>query len=137
MADIAALKAQKQELIAKRDAIKEERASDFEYVRMIKAKSKFKINNIIWAAVIAVVLIIGATLAVGLLMPESTPMLMWLTVGIPAVAAIAYTIVLISLHEKYTTIYKELDRNLSDVRLEIFNCERQIEKIDAELAAEN
>ncbi len=137
MADIAALKAQKQELIAKRDAIKEERASDFEYVRMIKAKSKFKINNIIWAAVIAVVLIIGATLAVGMLMPESTPMLMWLTVGIPAVAAIAYTIVLISLHEKYTTIYKELDRNLSDVRLEIFNCERQIEKIDAELAAEN
>ncbi len=134
MADIAALKKEKEELIAKRDAIREENQSNFDYVAMIKQKSVLKTNVIVWVAVAAVVVMIGATLGLSLAKPDASPMLMWLTVGLPAVAAVAYTVVAFGLHEKYTAIYKELDRDLSGVRLQIFNLGRQIEKIDEELA---
>lgn len=134
MADIAALKKEKEELIAKRDAIKEENQSNFDYVQLIKQKSVLKTNIIVWVAVAAIVVMIGATLGLNLAKPDASPMLMWLTVGVPAVAAIAYTVVSFGLREKYEAIYKELDRDLSDVRMQIFDLDRRIEDIDEQLA---
>lgn len=134
MADIAALKKEKEELIAKRDAIKEENQSNFDYVQLIKQKSVLKTNIIVWVAVAALVVMLGATLGLSLAKPDASPMLMWLTVGVPAVAAIAYTVVAFGLHEKYEAIYKELDRDLSDVRMQIFDLDRRIEDIDEQLA---
>lgn len=134
MADIAALKKEKEELVAKREAIKEENQSNFDYVKLIKEKSVLKTNVIILTAVIAVVVMIAATLVLCLVKPTASPMLLWLTAGVPVIAAIAVTVVIFARHEKYEDIYRALDRDLSDVRTEMFKLQRQIEKLDAEIA---
>ncbi len=134
MADIAALKKEKEELVAKREAIKEENQSNFDYVELIKEKSVLKTNVIILTAVIAVVVMIAATLVLCLVKPTASPMLLWLTAGVPVIAAIAVTVVIFARHEKYEDIYRALDRDLSDVRTEMFKLQRQIEKLDAEIA---
>ena len=134
MADIAALKKEKEALVAKREAIREENQSNFDYVELIKEKSVLKTGVIIWAAAIALVVMIGATLALCLIKPDANPMLMWLTVGVPVIAAIAVAVVIFAQHEKYEGIYKALDRDLADVRSEMFKLKREIEKLDAEIA---
>lgn len=134
MADIAALKKEKEALVAKREAIREENQSNFDYVELIKEKSVLKTGVIIWAAAIALVVMIGATLALCLIKPDANPMLMWLTVGVPVIAAIAVAVVIFAQHEKYEGIYKALDRDLADVRSEMFKLKREIEKLDAEMA---
>ena len=134
MADIAALKKEKEELVAKREAIKEENQSNFDYVELIKEKSVLKTNVIILTAVIAVVVMIAATLVLCLVKPTASPMLLWLTAGVPVIAAIAVTVVIFARHEKYEDIYRALDRDLSNVRTEMFKLQRQIEKLDAEIA---
>ena len=134
MADIAALKKEKEALVAKREAIREENQSNFDYVELIKEKSVLKTGVIIWAAAIALVVMIGATLALCLIKPDANPMLMWLTVGVPVIAAIAVAVVIFGQHEKYEGIYKALDRDLADVRSEMFKLKREIEKLDAEMA---
>ena len=134
MADIAALKKEKEALVAKREAIREENQSNFDYVELIKAKSVLKTGVIIWTAAIALVVMIGATLALCLVKPDANPMLMWLTAGVPVIAAIAVAVVIFGQHEKYEGIYKALDRDLADVRAEMFKLKREIEKLDAEMA---
>ena len=134
MADIAALKKEKEALVAKREAIREENQSNFDYVELIKEKSVLKTGVIIWAAAIALVVMIGATLALCLVKPDANPMLMWLTAGVPVIAAIAVAVVIFAQHEKYEGIYKALDRDLADVRSEMFKLKREIEKLDAEMA---
>ena len=134
MADIAALKKEKEALVAKREAIREENQSNFDYVELIKEKSVLKTGVIIWTAAIALVVMIGATLVLCLVKPDANPMLMWLTAGVPVIAAIAVAVVIFGQHEKYEDIYKALDRDLADVRSEMFKLKRQIEKLDAEIA---
>ena len=134
MADIAALKKEKEELVAKREAIKEENQSNFDYVELIKEKSVLRTNVIILTAVIAVVVMIAATLILCLVKPTASPMLLWLTADVPVIAAIAVTVVIFARHEKYEDIYRALDRDLSNVRTEMFKLQRQIEKLDAEIA---
>lgn len=134
MADIAALKKEKEALVAKREAIREENQSNFDYVELIKEKSVLKTGVIIWTAAIALVVMIGATLALCLVKPDANPMLMWLTAGVPFIAAIAVAVVIFGQHEKYEGIYKALDRDLADVRSEMFKLKREIEKLDAEMA---
>lgn len=133
MADIAALKAQQQQLAAERDAVREENASNFEYVAMIKEKSVLKARTIVLVALAAAAVLIVATLVVHLALPEINPMWMWVTVGVPAIAAIAYTIVVLARHEKYTEIYKNLDRDLGDVRARLFRLDRQIEALQKQI----
>ena len=134
MADIAALKKEKEALVAKREAIREENQSNFDYVELIKAKSVLKTGVIIWTAAIALVVMIAATLALCLVKPDASPMLMWLTAGVPFIAAITVAVVIFAQHEKYEDIYKTLDRDLADVRTEMFELKREIEKLDAEMA---
>lgn len=134
MADITALKKEKEALVAKREAIREENQTNFDYVELIKAKSVLKTGVIIWTAAIALVVMIAATLVLCLVKPDANPMLMWLTAGVPVIAAIAVAVVIFAQHEKYEDIYKALDRDLADVRAEMFKLKREIEKLDAEMA---
>ena len=85
-----------------REAYFQEHQSDIDFVAMMKEKARLNTKGIVIAAVCAAVIMIGVTWGLHAAAPELSPMWMWLTIGLPAVAAALYTIVMCARHEKYT-----------------------------------
>lgn len=118
-----------------REAYFQEHQSDIDFVAMMKEKARLNTKGIVIAAVCAAVIMIGATWGLHAAAPELGPMWMWLTIGLPAVAAAVYTIVMCARHEKYTEYAKEADRGIADVRAKLFAYDQEIDRLKTE--AEN
>lgn len=109
----------------------EEHRSDFEFLEGMKAKTVLNTKRIGWIAVIAVVVMIGATWGLHIALPKLSPMWMWPTIALPFLAAVTYAIVEIAKQEKYVGYYKELENGMSDVTMQLFQYDTEIEHLRA------
>ena len=61
---------------------------------------------------------------------ELNPMLLWLPVAIPVLAAAAYIVVCLHRSEKYTEYYNQLVADMGDVSMRLFEYDQEIEKLE-------
>ncbi|MBP5618318.1 MAG: hypothetical protein J6X61_04135 [Clostridia bacterium] len=60
----------------------------------------------------------------------TSPMLLWLPVAIPMLAAAAYVVVVLHKTEKYSDYHRQLVADMSDVSMKLFEYDQEIEKIE-------
>ena len=61
---------------------------------------------------------------------ELNPMLLWLPVAIPVLAAAAYIVVCLHRSEKYTEYHDQLVADMGDVSMRLFEYDQEIEKLE-------
>ncbi len=127
---------QRDELIAQRDELIKDNAGNVEYVEMIKSKAVFPTKLVVLIVAALILVSIGATFAVSTLFEGASPMLMWLTVGLPAVIAIVVVLVFANKSEKYDNIYRTLNRDVSAIENKIHLLGRDIDALQARIDEE-
>ena len=119
-----------------REELYQEHKADFDFVNLIGQKAVLKVKGILVVSIVAFALLIGVTWLLHVLMPDLGPMWMWLTVGLPAVAAVAYTIVVLHRHEKYSDYHRQLVADMGSVSMQLFEYDRAIEALEERAAEE-
>ena len=133
MGDISKFVEQQDQLIKERDELVESNKDNFEYVSSIKQQSGLRKNKLVLFILIALAVSIIASVAVYKLIEKASPMLMWLTVGIPLIESIVFTLLEIGRSEKLSNIYRELNRDLSSVETRIYLLNRDIKALQARI----
>ena len=129
-------KARVDTLRQEREALYQEHKSDFEFVDLIAKKAELKIGRILLVAAIAFVVMVGVTWGLYSLrmnvedFKTLSPMWVWATAGIPAIAATVYTIVAIGRHERFTDYHRQLVADMGDVSMKLFEYDQEIEKLE-------
>ena len=59
-----------------------------------------------------------------------SPMLLWLPVAIPVLAAVTYVVIALHRHEKFDDYHRQLVADMGDVSMRLFELDQEIEKIE-------
>ena len=119
-----------------REAYYQEHKSDLDFVALMKQKAVLNKKGIAIVVACAAVVMLAATWALPMILEKPSPMWMWLTGGLPAIAASVYVMVTFGLHEKYTDYAKEVERGVAEVTAKLFDYDREIDRLQAEVGTE-
>ncbi len=129
MTDVSILKEQQQDVIRQRDEFIENHKGDDEFVALIKDKAELKVNPIVIVAAISAVVMIAATYALSVFAPESSPMYMWASVGVPTAVTAAFVIFSFAKSEKYSDIYDSISRSIYANEVTVHDFNKKIDEL--------